>query len=447
MNQTKCDIVIKNCLLLTEEFEIEENMSIAIKDSHIVAVDKKEVIEQDYISSETINGKHKIFMPGLIDAHTHICQQLLRGKIMDQLPMIWKRIMVPFESNLTPEDVRISAQLANLEMIKSGTTSFSDAGGMYMDEVASVVIASGLRGAITPSTMDNDSSVPKNMLSTIKEIINRNTDLYNTYHGAGDGRLSIWFSLRTLISCSEDLVLKIFEMADEYQTNVHVHMNEYPNEINYSLEHHQKRPIEYLDSLGVLGPNLVSAHSILLSENEIDLIQKNDVKVVHCPISNLGKGMPKTPRLLQSNIKVGLGTDGTAHAGLSLFNEMKVFRSAMHIGYGVPTYDPLIMPAKTLLNLAIKGGAQTTFNEDKLGSITAGKKADLISIDLNQPHIYPSHNLVNTLVEAVNHTDVKDMIVDGKIIMRNREVLTLDEEKIIYEGREALKKLTIKAGI
>lgn len=447
MNPIECDILIKNCLLLTEEFEVEENMSIAIKDSYIVAVDKKEVIEQTYISSETIDGKHKVFMPGLIDAHTHICQQLLRGKIMDQLPMIWKRIMVPFESNLTPEDVRISAQLANLEMIKSGTTSFSDAGGMYMDEVASVLVKSGLRGAITPSTMDNDSTAPKNMLSTIKEAIKRNADLYNTYHGAGDGRLSIWFSLRTLISCSEDLVVKIFEMADEYQTNVHVHMNEYPNEVTYSLEHHQKRPIEYLDSLGVLGSNLVSAHSILLSENEIDLIKKHDVKVVHCPISNLGKGMPKTPRLLQSKVKVGLGTDGTAHAGLSLFNEMKVFRSAMHTGYGVPTHDPLIMPAKTLLNLATKGGAQVTFNEDKLGSIIEGKKADLISIDLDQPHIYPTHNLVNTLVEVVNHTDVKDMIVDGKIIMKNREVLTLDEEKINYESREALKRLAIKADI
>lgn len=447
MNPIECDILIKNCLLLTEEFEVEENMSIAIKDSYIVAVDKKEVIEQTYISSETIDGKHKVFMPGLIDAHTHICQQLLRGKIMDQLPMIWKRIMVPFESNLTPEDVRISAQLANLEMIKSGTTSFSDAGGMYMDEVASVLVKSGLRGAITPSTMDNDSTAPKNMLSTIKEAIKRNADLYNTYHGAGDGRLSIWLSLRTLISCSEDLVVKIFEMADEYQTNVHVHMNEYPNEVTYSLEHHQKRPIEYLNSLGVLGSNLVSAHSILLSENEIDLIKKHDVKVVHCPISNLGKRMPKTPRLLQSKVKVGLGTDGTAHAGLSLFNEMKVFRSAMHTGYGVPTHDPLIMPAKTLLNLATKGGAQVTFNEDKLGSIIEGKKADLISIDLDQPHIYPTHNLVNTLVEVVNHTDVKDMIVDGKIIMKNREVLTLDEEKINYESREALKRLAIRADI
>src|SRR5699024_864538 len=106
MNQIKCDIVIKNCLLLTEEFEIEKNMSIAIKDSYIAAVDKKEVIEQNYTSSETIDGKHKLFMPGLVDAHTHMCQQLLRGKIMDQLPMIWKRIMVPFESNLTPGDVR-----------------------------------------------------------------------------------------------------------------------------------------------------------------------------------------------------------------------------------------------------------------------------------------------------------------------------------------------------
>lgn len=447
MKSQKCDLLIRNCSVLMEDFKIKENMSIAIFESRIVALDDKAIIDQAYKGKEILDGQGKLFMPGLIDAHTHMSQQLLRGKIMDQLPMIWKRIMVPFESNLSADDIRVSAELVQLEMIKSGTTSFSDAGGMHMQEAAKVTIASGLRGTITPSTMDNDSSVPLNMLSTIEEALQRNENLYDEYHGVADGRLNVWFSLRTLISCSEELILKTFEMANDYKTNVHVHMNEYVNEINYSLENYQKRPIEYLDSLGVLGPNLISAHSILLSENEIDLIEKNDIKVVHCPISNLGKGMPKTPRLLQSGVKVALGTDGTAHAGLSLFNEMKVFRSAMHIGHGVPIHDPLIMPAKTLLKMATKGGAEVLLNEENIGEVSVGKKADLISIDLNQPHIYPSHDLVNTLVETVNHTDVKDMIVDGKIIMKNRDVLTLDEEKIMYEGKKRLKEVALKAKI
>lgn len=446
MNKTKNDILIKNCSILTEDYNVVENKSIVINESLIIDIDDMAIIDEKYEGNKVLDGKGKLFMPGLVDAHTHTCQQLLRGKIIDQYPMIWKRIMVPFESNLTEKDVLISAQLSNLEMIKSGTTSFADAGGIYMDRVGETVIQSGLRAAITCSTMDNDKSIPKNMISTEKEAMDRNIKLYNDFHNNGDGRLEIWFSLRTLISCSPSLIVKAFETAKEYNTGIHVHINEYPNEINFCLENYQKRPIEYLESLKILGPNLLSAHSILLSENEIDILKQYDVKVVHCPISNLGKGVPKTPRLLQSGISVGLGTDGTAHAGISLFNEMKVFRSAMHANLGVPISDPMIMPAKNLLKMVTLGGARAMLHEDILGILKPGKKADLISIDLDQPHIMPTHNLANTLVEVVNSTDVKDMIVNGKLIMKNREVLTLDEEKIMHMSKSALKDISNRAG-
>ncbi len=447
MNKIKSDIIIRNCSMLTEDYNVVEDKSIVIKDSLLLDIDDVKVIDEKYEGKEVLEGKDKLFMPGLVDAHMHTCQQLLRGRIMDEYPMIWKRIMIPFESNLKEEDVSVSAQLSCLEMIKSGTTSFSDAGGIFMDRVGETVVQSGLRAAITCSTMDNDKSAPINMLSTVKEAIERNTKLYNDFHNSGNGRLEVWFSLRTLISCSPDLIVKAFEAAKELNTGIHVHMNEYPNEINYCLENYQKRPIEYLESLGVLGPNLLSAHSILLSENEIDILKKYDVKVVHCPISNLGKGVPKAPRLLQSGVSVGFGTDGTAHAGMSLFNEIKVFRSAMHANLGVPISDPVIMPARKLLEIATLGGARAMLHGDSLGVLKKGKKADLISIDLNQPHIMPTHSMVNTLVEVVNSTDVRDMIVNGELIMKNREVLTLDEEKIIHVSKSALKDIANRAGI
>jgi 5-methylthioadenosine/S-adenosylhomocysteine deaminase len=447
MNKINCDIIIRNCQLLTESYKIIEDKSIAINDSKILEIDDTKVIDEKYSSKETLEGKGKLFMPGLIDAHMHTCQQFLRGRIMDEYPMIWKRIMVPFESNLTEKDVSLGAELSCLEMIKSGTTSFADAGGLHMHKVAEAVINSGLRAAITCSTMDLGDFVPNNMKFNENDAIQNNVKLYKDFHGQGDGRLEVWFSLRSLLTCSPSLTVKVFENAKMFNTGVHVHMNEYINEISYCLENYRKRPMEFLESLGVLGPKFLSAHSILLSENEIDIIKNYDVKVVHCPISNSGKGTPKTTRLLQSGVSVGLGTDGTAHAGVSLFNEIKVFRSLMHANHGANICDPVIMPASKLLEMVTLGGAKAILHENDLGVLKAGKKADIISIDVDQPHITPTHNMVNTIVEVVTNHDVRDMIVDGKLVMKNREVMTLDEERIMYMSKSVLKEVAVRAGI
>jgi 5-methylthioadenosine/S-adenosylhomocysteine deaminase len=224
-------------------------------------------------------------------------------------------------------------------------------------------------------------------------------------------------------------------------------MNEYPNEISYCLENFQMRPFEYLESLGVLDDHFLGAHSILLSENEIDIIKRYNSKIVHCPISNSGKGIPKTPSLLQKGISVGFGTDGAGHSGLSLLDQMKVFKSLMRAFWGVPIFDPVVMPSKSILEMATLGGAKAMMREDELGTLEVGKKADMILINIDQPHIQPTHNLLNTLIESVNSNDITDCIVDGQIVMKNREVLTLDEEKIIYESKLAMKELSIRANI
>ncbi|WP_175639305.1 amidohydrolase family protein [Metabacillus schmidteae] len=444
---TEIDLMIKDCSILTADFEIKHKQSIVIKDSTILAVDDASVIGKTYQSMSSIDGKGKLFMPGFVDAHMHTCQQLLRGRIADEYPMIWTRIMVPFESNLREEDVHISAQLSCLDMIKSGTTAFVDAGGTFMHKVAETAIQSGLRGTITCSTMNAGNQIPENMKSTEEELLKRNTQLFNEFHGLGDGRLNVWFSLRSIISCTPSLITKVFEKAKELNTGVQAHMNEYPNEISFCLENFQKRPFEFLESLGVLDLNFLSAHSILLSENEVDILKHYDVKVAHCPISNAGKGIPKTPSLLQKGISVGIGTDGAAHSGLSVFDEIKTFKSLMRAFWGTPIFDPKVMPAKKLLELATLGGAKSMLQGDNFGTIEAGKKADLIGINIDQPHILPTHNLVNSLVESVNSTDVSDVIVNGQVIMKNREVLTLDEEKIMFESKLAMESMSLRAGI
>ena len=441
------DLIIENCSILAPDFNMMSDQSIVIRSNKIIAIGSTASLADLYKSKETLNASGKLAMPGLIDAHTHTCQQLLRGRITDEYPMIWTRIMVPFESNLQEKDVYISSQLSCLEMIKSGTTAFIDAGGRHMHKVAESVMESGLRGVITCSTMDNGRDIPHSMKSSADENIQRNRELYNNFHGAGDGRVDVWFSLRSIITCTPDLIQKVFAAAKECSTGVQSHMNEYPNEISYCLENFKMRPFEYLESLGVLDQHFLGAHSILLSENEMDIIKTYQNKIVHCPISNSGKGIPKTPSLLSKGIGVGLGTDGAGHSGLSLFDQMKVFKSLIRAFWGVPIFDPVVMPSKSILEMATLGGAKAMSREHQLGSLEVGKKADMILVNIDQPHIHPTHNLLNTLIESANSNDITDCIVDGKIIMKNREVLTLDEEKIIYESKLAMRELSIRANI
>lgn len=385
--------------------------------------------------TEILDGSGKLLMPGLCDCHMHTGQQLLKGRILDELPMIWTRIMLPFESTLDPEKMELSAQLAALEMIRSGTTAFVDAGSYYMESAAEVYLRSGLRGLLSVSTMD-DSNLPESIRQNTAEAVEATDRLYEAYHGKGN--LKVAYSLRSLLSCSEDLIRMTADHAQERNALLQAHMNEYPNEINGSLQKHKLRPFEYLDQLGVLNERFLAAHCILLSEREKELLKERSVQVCHCPFSNCGKGIPDTPSLLEKGIRVALGTDGAAHGGLSLWNEMKIFRSVMNAGIGVKIADPAIMPAETLLSMATENGH--SYLQEEGGRIEPGKKADFITVNLRQPHLFPTGNLVNTLLECVTAADVCDNVVNGQILMRDRNVLTLDEEQILRDAEKFMEK-------
>jgi 5-methylthioadenosine/S-adenosylhomocysteine deaminase len=225
------------------------------------------------------------------------------------------------------------------------------------------------------------------------------------------------------------------ERATERHTMLQAHMNEYPGEINFYMERKQMRPYEYLDSLGVLGPDFLGAHSLLLSEREISLLSERGVKVCHCPFSNCGKAAPRTPELLERNITVGLGTDGAAHGGLSLFQEMKIFRSVMNLTWGVPLAEPAVMPAKTILAMATRGGQACLGGDpDRDGKIFPGARADLIGIDKRRIYMAVYGHIANTILESVGSGDVRDSVCGGKILMRDYQIQTLDEEKIYREA-------------
>ena len=296
----KYDILIKNCQVLNPDMTVSSTCSVGIKDSWIKKIGPTDELMADSSASEIIDGKGKLVMPGMVDGHTHTCQQLLRGRVADEYPMVWTRFLVPFESNLLPEDSYVSGQLACLEMIKSGTTAFADSGGVHMDRVADAVIESGMRAAIAKSTMDMGNAITGAMKETANEAIENTKKLYQKYQGAGDGRVDIWFAIRQVMTCSRELIAMVGESAKEFHTGIHAHLCEHKDEVSFCLQNYKKRPAEFLEEMGILGPNLLTAHNVMLSDHDIALMAERGVKMIHCPRANLSNhGFPKAPQILE----------------------------------------------------------------------------------------------------------------------------------------------------
>lgn len=431
----KCDLLIQNTIAVTDYATVQNGMDIAVKDGKIASVHQTGT--KEYQADRIIDGREKLFMPGLIDSHMHTGQQLLKGLVLDAKPIIWTRVMLPFESTLTPEKMRLSAGLAALEMIKSGTAAFVDAGSYFMEDAAEVYHESGLRGRLSCSTMD-EAGLPKSIAMDARQAVRATDDLYTAWNEQGN--LKVFYSLRALNSCSDELTALAAEHAKERGAVLQAHMNEYQGEVDGIIKREGMRPYEYLEKMGVLSDRFLGAHSLILSEEEKVLVKERGVRICHCPFSNCGKAVPETPELVSRGICPGFGTDGAAHGGLSLWNEMRIFRSLMNIYYGVPNRNPKVMPAELLFRMMFEGGAAAIDEVGKCGRIQEGYHADLIGIGLNEAHLIPSGNLLRTMFECGESGDVKDMIVGGKLLMKNREVQSLDEEKILAEAKAYMKK-------
>lgn len=432
----KCDLLIKNAIVMTDYETVEYGMDIAVSDGRITAVAKSGA--REFCAEKTISGEEKLFMPGLIDSHMHTGQQLLKGLVLDAKPIIWTRVMLPFESTLTPEKMKLSAQAAALEMIKSGTTAFIDAGSYHMDAAAEVYEKSGLRGCLSYSTMDEDG-LPESIAMDAAQAVTETDRLYDGWNGKGN--LKVYYSLRALNSCSHELTELAAGHARERGAMLQAHMNEYQGEVDGIIKRENMRPYEFLEKMGVLSDRFLGAHSLILSETEKELIKKRGVKLCHCPFSNCGKAVPDTPDLAERGIIPGFGTDGAAHGGLSLWNEMRIFRSLMNIYHGVPNRNPKVMPAELLFRMLWEGGAAAVDEAGQCGKIAEGCKADFVSIYLDAGRLIPSGNLLHTMFECAESGDVRDMVVGGKVLMENREVQTLDEEKIRFEMKEYMKRM------
>jgi len=414
--------------------------AIAIRGGKIAWMGTSTEGRQRFEATRTIDADGRIVLPGLVDTHFHTAQQLLRGKITElsrhrqlKLP-IWRNYLIPFESVLTEEDMYLSAEIAYANMLRVGTTCFTDAGGPHPDEMARAVVRLGIRGLVAQSTMDLGDGLPASMKFSTTEAINRNLSLIKTWGvSATEQRVGAWLSLRQLLVCSRELWETFRDIADESGSRVHIHLAEGTYEVDYAAEHWGKRPTEYLEEIGFLGPRTHAAHSILLSPNELDLYAERDVSAAHCPLGNFIIGPPKVPEMRRREIRIGLGTDGASTGSLDLFEAMRVSFVALQSNYGTPWHDRSALSLEDLLEMATLGGAQALGMGDHIGSLEVGKRADVVIANPGHWDMQPVYDPMFTASRGLTGRDVETVIVDVKVVVDGGVVTTVDEAELRAE--------------
>jgi len=445
------DVLVKNAVIVTMDSQkrIINDGAVAVKDKRILAIGKSDDLEKRYKGEKELDGAHHALIPGLMDCHAHAHQQFLRTAWWidtPALPVGWQNFLMPFEGTLTSEDAQLGAQLACINMIKSGTTCFADAGGSYPDELAKAVEKTGMRGVIARSTADMGEGPElgmKNMIFSTKEAIRKNVELIERWNNTADGRIHAWFGLRQIMVCSEELWEKFKELSTTYKTGIHTHLAELPNEVEWALGRWGKRPLERLYDTGFLRPNVLFAHMVYLTDRELVLAAETNIKIAHCPVGILQRiSRPtKVPQMLASKITVGLGTDGAALRNLDMFEEMMI-AGFMHRGqFGSPYMDTVAIPADQILAMTTIDAAKALLWEKELGSIEEGKLADFIMIDLNAPHLTPAYRLYPLLVYFAKGADVDTVVINGKVVMENRQVSTIDEQDVLTRAKERSRQL------
>ena len=429
------DILIKDGYVITMDPKrrVFERGSVAIDGDKIVAVGKDVEEKADVV----IDAKGKVVLPGLINCHTHLAMVLLRGVADDMALMPWLETRIwPIEKNLRAEDCHAGALLGCLEMIKSGTTCFADQ-YFFMENVARAVEEAGMRASLSYGIIEQGD--PKRRESEIRA----GEKLVKERNGTAKGRITTMFGPHAPYTCSPECLMKVKELAKKYKVGIHIHISETQGEVKQITEKYGKRPVEHLDAIGLLGPEVLAAHCVWVTEREIKILKEKGVTPVHNPISNMktASGVAPVQEMLNAGIPVALGTDGAAsNNALDMINEMK-FAALLN---KVHKLDPVIVSAAATLEMATINGAIGLGLDKKIGSLEAGKKADIIIVDFKKPNLTPLHNVVSHLVYSAASGDVDTTIVDGKILMQERKVMALDEDKVLERAQKTSDDLVAR---
>ena len=404
---------------------IIENGALAVKDGKITFVGKSS--RASGIKAETrIEGHGKVALPGLINCHTHVPMTLFRGLAEDQPLKRWlKEKIWPLEAKLKPEDIYAGALLGCLEMIKSGTTCFADM-YFYEDVVAKAVVESGLRGVLAEGIIEAGNK------QLGEKSFSRSVNFVKSFGGYASSRIKAMLGPHATYSCSRELLSMVCEKALELNVGVHLHLAESTVKLK---EAQGLSETAFLDGLGFFDGHTLAAHCINLSKSDMRTLSRRDVNVVHVPVANmkLGLGAARVKDLTSLGVNVCLGTDGPASNNtLDMFETMKVAALLQKHTYR----DPTALPAYDVLKMATINGAKALGLADVVGSLEVGKRADIILIDINKSHLKPLHDIFASIVYSVKGSDVDTVVVDGKILMKNRIVETLDEAGVMEKAEK-----------
>lgn len=401
-----------------------ENGAVAVSADRIVEVGTEDALTASFQAAKTIDAQGGIIMPGLVNTHTHAAMTCFRG-LADDLPlMTWLNDYIfPAEAKLTFDIVYQGSRLACSEMILSGTTTFCD---MYLFEeaVAQAAREAGMRAVVGEVLYD----FPSPNYGPVEQGLKYTEALIEKWRD--DPLITIAVEPHSPYLCSPDLLEKTKAIADRNAAPMVIHLSESEHEVAQVRAKYGKTPVEHLAEIGFLSPNLIADHCVALSDNDIRLLKDFDVKVAHNPESNmkLASGVAPIPKLLEHGITVGIGTDGCAsNNNLDLFQEMDTVAKL----HKVHTLDPTVMNARTVVRMATIDGARVLGIGDIIGSLEAGKKADIIIIDTRRPHLIPLYNIYSHIVYAVMGSDVVTAIVDGRVLMEDRVLTTLDVDEVM----------------
>jgi cytosine/adenosine deaminase-related metal-dependent hydrolase len=452
-------MIYQNGTIVTvdDKRRVIEDGAIAVQGGRIVAVGKRESVISAFPQDlERVDLGDGLVIPGLVNTHVHLSQALIRGCADDLALIDWltKRVWV-LQGNYTQEDGRLSAELCILEMLKSGTTSFIEtmiAGHYGFDGIAQVVEGSGIRAALSKIVMDlpsyasEEGSMHPGMIEDPKRSFQEALAMHEKWDGAVDGRIQVWFGPRPPGGSTSELYRKMMAAARQKNMGVTVHLAEVKEDVGYIRNEYGMSAVEYARSVGMLGPRVVLVHVVWVGEDEIAILAETGTHVSHNPLSNskLASGIAPIPEMLKAGVNVGLGTDGGPSS--NDYDMIRAMRWASYL-HKVRLGDPTIMPCEQVFEMATLGGARAMGLEDQIGSLEVGKRADFVVIDMNKPHLTPAPDPISTLLCAGTGKDVRMVVIDGKIIVREGAVLTMDEDRILAEARERAHKLYQRAGI
>ncbi|MFN2494199.1 MAG: 5'-deoxyadenosine deaminase [Pyrinomonadaceae bacterium] len=439
------------------------NESILIKGGTLVTMDARDsvvrgdlLIRDGRISSvgETPATADKVLdasgcavLPGFVQTHIHLCQTIFRGAADDLSLLDWlKKRVWPMEAAHTSTSITASARLGIAELIKGGTTcALTMETVNHTKEVFKVVFESGFRATVGKCMMDHGDEVPPALQEDTEASIEESLALLDAWHGKGDGRIRYCFAPRFALSCTSELLSRVGQLAREHEVMVHTHSSENKNECAMVEQQTGLRNVAYLDSLGLTGSHVVLAHCVHLNESEIETLATTRTNVAHCPSSNLklGSGIAEITRLLDAGVPVSLGADGAAcNNRLDMFTEMRtmaLLQKALH--------GPEVIPAGAALRMATIDGAKALGLEDEIGSLEPGKLADVAVVNLKSLHANPTTDVVSALVYSAGTADVRSVVIDGRVVMDEGKLLTLDEKSTLETAAREKIELMKRAGI